>query len=119
MARKPHIQDSDEHAPWPQPEDLRQWLNEESRRVMKEAELRIIDATELVTGFLTGHISREEAQERSAEYHRRWGDALRDVPELKDGMTAQEIYAAQREHREGQTAAKKWAGKPSSDRGGR
>jgi hypothetical protein len=77
---------------------------------MKEAELRITDATELVTGFLAGQISAEEARERSAEYHRRWGDALRDVPELKDGMTALEIYAAQRKHRE-ERADPKWAAK--------
>jgi len=36
------------------PTDLRQWLNQEVRDVMKAAELRIKDATDFVTLYATG-----------------------------------------------------------------
>jgi len=73
------------------PADLRQWLGREIAQVMKEAELRVKDATDFVTGYATGKISEKEASERMAQYDRRWGESALIAAMTHEGMTDEEI----------------------------
>jgi hypothetical protein len=56
------------------PKDLRVWLRDETRWVLKEAELRIRDATDFVTAYSAGELSPEEAMKRRDQYDDRWGE---------------------------------------------
>jgi hypothetical protein len=73
------------------PEELRRWLQQEVRDVMKGAELRIKDATDFVTAYAVGAISPEAASERKTTYECRWGDAMPRGIETKEGMANEDI----------------------------
>lgn len=72
------------------PKDLRQWLQQEVRDVMKASELRIKDATDLVTAYAVGEISQAEAMRRFGHYNRRWREPILGVM-TDEGMTNSEI----------------------------
>jgi hypothetical protein len=72
-------------------EEVRQWLQREVGHVMKEAELRVKDATDFVTAYATGKISAKEAAERMSRYDGRWGEASLIVAMPHEGMTNEEI----------------------------
>jgi len=72
------------------PTDLRQWLNQEVRDVMKAAELRIKDATDFVTLYATGEISPSEAMRRVEQYDNRWREPILGVT-TEENMTNAEI----------------------------
>jgi len=56
--------------------DMRQWLQEEVRRVMKVAELQVRDATDFVTAYSSGELSAEQAMGRMMQYDTRWGEGV-------------------------------------------
>lgn len=98
------------------PDEMLDWLRREVIAVNKEAELRIRDATIIVTEYARGRISAEEADKRAAAYDLRWGDALRGVYAVEgksDADILREMDADRekrmREHREGN-----YLGKPPS-----
>jgi hypothetical protein len=59
--------------------EMQAWLNEEIRDVLKECDLRVRDATDFTTGYLTGKLTAEQANERFDAYYERWDDPLRGV----------------------------------------
>jgi hypothetical protein len=72
-------------------DDARQWLGREIAHVMKEAELRVKDATDFVTAYATGKISEREVSERMDQYDRRWGEATLLAAMANEGMADNEI----------------------------
>ena len=60
-------------------EEMRVWLLDETRNVLKEAELRVRDATEFTTAYAMGKLSPAQAHERLRRYDARWGEALEGV----------------------------------------
>jgi hypothetical protein len=86
------------------PEDMRGWLTQEIRDVMKGSQLRIAEATEFVTAYCLGKISGKEAEERLGEYSKRWGDSpLPGIAPTED-MTDRAILKALNRNRS------RWAG---------
>jgi len=72
-------------------EDMRLWLRDEVRRVMKNAELQIKDATDFVTAYAAGTMSPAEADARMALYDSRWGESRLIAAMPREGMTDEEI----------------------------
>jgi ribosome-associated translation inhibitor RaiA len=70
--------DSDEST-YLTPADMRGWLREETRNVLKECDLRIKDATDFVTAYLGGQFTWEETEKRLSRYENRWHSALGGV----------------------------------------
>lgn len=60
-------------------EEMRGWLLEETRNVLKESELRVREAAEFVTAYATNKLTPEEANRRLNEYDTRWSAALEGV----------------------------------------
>ena len=73
------------------PVDMAQWLRQEIREICKASELRIQDATDFVTGYLTGQFSEQQMEERRSIYNDRWGDSPLYAVGLNDRMTNEEI----------------------------
>jgi hypothetical protein len=65
-----------EESDFPSAQEMEGWLQREIADVKRAAELRIKDATAVVTAYSKGDISQQEAEEQSHQYSRRWGDAL-------------------------------------------
>jgi hypothetical protein len=65
------------------PEEMLDWLRDEVLAVSKAAELRLRDATIIVTEYAKGNISATEANKRFLDYSGRWGDALYGIVSLK------------------------------------
>ena len=72
------------------PEDMQQWLEQELRDLTKALELRVQDATELVTAYAVGKLTPREATARFLRYSARWGDAILGV-RVESGLTNDEI----------------------------
>jgi hypothetical protein len=66
------------------------WLKQELLALQKATHLRTQDATEIVTSYLSGELSEEEAEERLKTYQRRWGEPIPGVAITPD-MTDSEI----------------------------
>lgn len=84
--------------------DMQGWLREEIRDSAKAHELRVKDATELVTAYADGQLTTEEAMERLNQHDRRWGEALFGAsafPGLTDKEILDRIDAARTEQFEG------------------
>jgi hypothetical protein len=60
-------------------DDMRRWLGEEVRNVLKECELRVRDATGFTTAYAAGELSPKEAHKRLSRYEERWHDALEGI----------------------------------------
>jgi hypothetical protein len=73
------------------PEDMRGWLQQELRDLLKATELRIQDATDFVTAYAAGNISEEQMRERRSVYLDRWGDSPIPGVTTHEGMTNAEI----------------------------
>ena len=56
--------------------DMRSWLGEEIRNVLKETELRLRDATAFTTAYAAGELTPKEAHKRWRRYESRWPEAL-------------------------------------------
>jgi hypothetical protein len=90
------------------PEDMRLWLRDEVRHVMKAADLQINDATDFVTAYLAGKLSPEQAEERKSRYDERWGERTLEVVMNREATNRQDIadkeilakLDAQRKHEE-------------------
>jgi hypothetical protein len=76
-----------------QQEDMLDWLDWETANVMREAQLRIQDATEFTTRFASGRMGKEELDKRYSAYASRWPDPLKGVADSR-GMTDEAIYEA-------------------------
>jgi hypothetical protein len=61
------------------PAEVARWAQQEIVKTTKAFELRVKEATELVTRYADGHISAEEAKRRIVAFDRRWGEALYGV----------------------------------------
>ena len=72
------------------PTEMRHWLAQEMRDVIKEMELRLKDATEFATAYISGMIDAKEATARLRRYENRWGDPMRGVC-TNEEMTNEEI----------------------------
>jgi hypothetical protein len=66
-------------AEYQSPKALREWLAQEVRDVARASELRLRDATDLVTAYALGKLTPEQADERWWRYQDRWGEALPGV----------------------------------------
>lgn len=75
------------------PDETLDWLRDEVIAVSKAAEMRIREATVIAMDYAKGKISPEEADTRSFEYSRKWGDAVYGVPSV-EGMTDAQILRA-------------------------
>lgn len=78
-----------EERDYPSPSDLLDWLKQEVMDVSKAAELRVNEATDLVTAYAKGKIEAKEATARWHAYCSRWGDAIPGV--FSEGKTDKEI----------------------------
>ena len=96
------------------PQDMRLWLKQETLQVMRAAELRLLDATDFVTKYVAGEITREEANKRFSQYHGRWDDALN--ASVDESMTNAEILRA---HDAPDTNWRELAGKETTPEKGR
>jgi hypothetical protein len=74
--------------------ELLEWYGHEVTDVNRAAQLRIQEATELVTACLNSEITLEEAGNRAVAVHTRWSDAFPGGIEQVRGMTDEEIYKA-------------------------
>ena len=74
------------------PADMRDWLRQEIKDSAKALELRVREATDLVTAYSAGEITAEEADERQSRYHHRWGEALLGAT-VSQGITDEQILA--------------------------
>ena len=72
---------------------MRSWLRQELKDLSKAYELRLKEATELVTAYALGELTPEEADERNWRYHQRWGEALPGVSST-EAVTDEQILAA-------------------------
>jgi hypothetical protein len=75
---------------FPDAKGMQRWLESEIADIQKAADLRIRDATAIVSEYTQGRISAEEAERRSYAYANRWGDALPGVMSTR-GLTDEEI----------------------------
>ena len=57
------------------PDEMKGWLAQEVRELTKALELRLSDATDLVTNYAAGVLTPEQANERLERYMDRWGDS--------------------------------------------
>ena len=92
--------------------EMLDWLRQEVGKVMKEADMRTREATELVAAYASGEITAREANKRLDDYGMRWGDALKGI-DLEANMTDADVHKAM--HKE-----KKWLARPikgTSDKG--
>lgn len=90
------------------PTEMRQWLQREVREVLKAAELRVKDATEIVTGYAVGDLTPQAAMDRFDLYNKRWSEPIPGVV-TAEGMTDEEIL-----HRRDVAAlGAKWSKAPS------
>jgi hypothetical protein len=68
-------------------DDLLFWMRQEILSSQKAAQLRVHDATDIVTSYLACKISVDGAEDRLKRYQSRWGEAIRGVsvtPEMTD-----------------------------------
>jgi hypothetical protein len=73
------------------PDDMRLWLRDEIRRVMKAAELQIKDATDFVTKYSAAEIDASQANARMMTYDKRWGTSELVLAMPSQTMTDDEI----------------------------
>jgi hypothetical protein len=98
---------------FPDPAGMQRWLEREIVDIKRAAELRIKDATEFVTAYSKGEISRDEAADRSFAYAERWGDAIPGVARSQD-LSDEEILARIDAARSG-NFTERFGEKPPSD----
>jgi hypothetical protein len=70
--------------------------------VLKECELRVNDATDFATGYVTGKLSAKQAEKRLSQYDDRWGSPLRGIYASSystDDAIVKDIDATARERR--------------------
>jgi hypothetical protein len=79
-----------EESDFPSPQEMEGWLQREIADVKKAAELRIKDATLFVTAYSKGEISKEQAEDRSYQYSRRWGEPIFGVSR-SEGLSDEQI----------------------------
>jgi hypothetical protein len=73
------------------PEDMRVWLHDEVMRLLKEADLRIKDATDFVVEYGVGNLTAAEAMHRMTQYQRRWGESNLIAVMSDEKMSNEEI----------------------------
>jgi hypothetical protein len=56
--------------------EMQGWLNQEIRDSLKACELRVKEASALVTAYAMGELTPQMANERLRMYEDRWGEAL-------------------------------------------
>ena len=74
-------------------DDMRSWLGEEIRNVLKECELRVRDATAFTTAYAAGELTPKEAHKRLSRYGERWHDPLNGI-QASSYKTDDQILAA-------------------------
>lgn len=57
-------------------DEMRTWLQDEIRDVLKECQLRLNDAVEFTTAYSRGELSPKAANARLEHYTDRWGEPL-------------------------------------------
>lgn len=75
------------------PEDVRQWQQQEVFEVMRAAELRVKEATDLAMQYATRKITPDEVLQRMNDYDTRWSPAM--VAGINETMNNAEILRAQ------------------------
>src|ERR1700683_4740522 len=65
-----------DEADYATPQELRSWLSQEIKDMTRAFDLRLREATDLVTAYSLGDLTPEQADERSWRYQHRWGEAL-------------------------------------------
>jgi hypothetical protein len=56
--------------------EMQSWLNQEIMDSLKACELRVREATALVTAYAMGELTPQAANDRLTMYEDRWGEAL-------------------------------------------
>lgn len=79
-----------EESDFPSPREMEGWLQREISDAAKALELRVRDATQLVTAYSRGELSVQEAEEQSQRYSSRWGEAIPGVARSL-GMSDEQI----------------------------
>jgi hypothetical protein len=82
------------------PKDLQMWLKQEVADSTKALELRLQEATSLVTDYSQGKITPEEATRRAVAFDWRWGEALPGT-NTAPGRSNEEILEAIDQARDG------------------
>jgi hypothetical protein len=78
---------------------MRNWLDQEIRDIAKANDLRLRQATDLVTAFALGDLTADEAEQRLLAYQTRWDEALPGVyasPSLTDEQILEAIDRTKR-----------------------
>ncbi len=73
------------------PDDMRSWLQRETSQVLKEAELRVKDATDFVMKFTASKISEKQLSERMSQYEKRWREARLIAAMPSENLTNEQI----------------------------
>jgi hypothetical protein len=114
MSEKDHSEESD----FPSPEGMRGWLKREIADIMKAAELRVKDASELVVGYSAGEVSRQQAEALSNRYAERWGDALPGTLRPEGKTDSEILEALDRANGERRIGRRTFSRSSSTERGG-
>jgi hypothetical protein len=72
-------------------EEMREWLHDEVKLVMKAADLQVRDATDFATAYIAGRINAEEASNRMFRYDCRWGESKLIAAMSDDKMSDEDI----------------------------
>ena len=88
---------------FPSPSEMEEWLQRETADIRKAAELRTKDAEAFVNAYSKGEISAQEAEQRSYQYSKRWGDALPGVLR-SEGLSDEDILRRLDETRKKQSS---------------
>lgn len=88
---------------FPSPKEMEGWLQRETADIRKASELRTKDAEAFVSAYSKGEISAQEAEERSFQYSKRWGDVLPGVMR-SEGLSDEEILRRLDETRKKQSS---------------
>ena len=77
------------------PEEMRDWLKVESRKVRLAADRRIKEATAIVEEYVAGRLTRDEANRRVDEHETKWGECA-DDPSLAGEIHNEAVSSAYR-----------------------
>lgn len=94
---------TDDDLSFPSPTEMEGWLQRETADIRKAAELRTKDAEAFVNAYSKGEISAQEAEQRSYQYSKRWGDALPGLLR-SEGLSDEEILRRMDETRKKQSS---------------
>ena len=73
--------------------DLRFALAQETRTVMRAADLRVRELADITTAYAAGELTPEQATDRWHQHQDKWGEALPGVIRAVENLSDAEIHA--------------------------